>query len=238
MAFSGGVDSTLVLYAARQALGDGALAFHAASPLHIVEEQERAERLAALVGCRLVRFALNPLAWPQFVANPPDRCYLCKKHIYSQFSAALAQFGCNALLDGTNIDDLGDQRPGLAAVRELGVATPLVAAGFRKEDVRLCSRESGLPTWDQLSSSCLATRIRAGQPITPENIDFVARCEKQLLAEGFAGCRVRWGATALTIEVQEADYSRLVAGSASLVIQKTARGAGFTTILFATRKPL
>ncbi|MEW6593765.1 MAG: TIGR00268 family protein [Thermodesulfobacteriota bacterium] len=211
------------------------VAFHAASPLQTAAEQQRVTELAARCGCRLVRFPFAPFAWPEFVANSPSRCYLCKKRNYSHFLAALTAYGCSALLDGTNADDLHDERPGLAALRELGVRTPLAAEGLRKEDVRECARAIGLPVWNAPSSSCLATRIPHGQPITPENIGFVAMVEEYLMGQGFWGCRVRWGAERLTIEVRKRDIPRFNALSDTPSFRKMASQKGFKAFLVTQR---
>lgn len=235
VAFSGGVDSSLLLHAARTILGERVVAFHAVSSLQTGAEQQRASALAARCNCRLVRFESDPFAWPEFVANPPTRCYLCKKKIYSRFTAALTEYGSSVLLDGTNADDLHDDRPGLAALRELNTRSPLAAIGLCKQEVRQCARAIGLPNWDTPSSSCLATRIPHGQRITPENIGFVAMLEEYLSGQGFLGCRVRWGAENLTIEVRSEDCSRLVALSDTPHFHKMAHRKGFRSIVVAKR---
>lgn len=235
VALSGGVDSTLLLHAARTALGGRVVAFNALSPLQKPEEQQRAVEAAARCGCQLVRFEFSPLEWPEFVANPPNRCYLCKKKTYSLFSAHLADHGAAVLLDGTNADDLNDDRPGLVALAELGVLTPLATAGLRKTEVRACAREIGIPAWDAPSSSCLATRIGHGQAITQENIGFVAKVEEYLTGRGFAGCRVRWGAKNLTIEVRAGDIPRLTTLSTTPLFRKMASQKGFRPLVLAQR---
>ena len=235
VAFSGGVDSTLLLHAARTALGENVVAFYAASPLQTAVEQQRAMEQAAACDSRLVRFAFDPFSWPEFVANPPGRCYLCKTRNYSRFVMALAEHGCAVLLDGTNADDLHDDRPGLRALRELGVVTPLAAAGMRKADVRNCAHAIGLSVWDAPSSSCLATRIPHGQPLGPEKIAFVGMMEKYLVGRGFLGCRVRWGAERLGIEVREQDISRLHILLDTPPLHKMAQEKGFTVISVTQR---
>jgi len=235
VAFSGGIDSTLLLHAAQAALGDRVVAFHAVTSLQIVAERQRAIELAASFGCRLVPFEAEPLAWPEFVANHPERCYLCKTKIYSRFIASLGEYGCGVLLDGTNADDLLDDRPGLVALRELGIMTPIAALGIGKEEVRRCARDIGIPTWGAPSSSCLATRIPHGQPITLENTAFVAMLEEYLTGQGFLGCRVRWGAASLTIEVRGGDIPRLNALSDTRIFRKMASQGGFKVLRVAQR---
>ncbi|CAK8719496.1 MAG: uncharacterized protein CDV28_1594 [Candidatus Electronema aureum] len=196
VAFSGGADSSLLLRAAVDALGtENVLALHARSCLQKREEQERTmswpQRHNCLVQLRLVK--IQPLDWPDFAANPPERCYCCKRRVYSRFLELLANEGIEMLLDGTNTDDLqqGEAgRPGLRAVAELSVQTPLADCGLSKADVRELSRRLNLDTWDQPSGSCLATRIPAGLAVTAERLVLVATMEQVLAEAGFFGCRV------------------------------------------------
>lgn len=158
---------------------------------------------------------LDPLAWSDFVNNPADRCYLCKVEVYKCFLAVAAEKGVHALADGTNCDDMNSARPGLRAIRELGVITPLAAAGMTKEEVRLLSRKMGLDTWDQPSASCLATRIPTGLPVTRERMSLIARLEAGLVDRGFVGCRVRLDKNdpaMVTIQVRRKDLTRITAG--------------------------
>uniref|UniRef100_UPI0040568EEB ATP-dependent sacrificial sulfur transferase LarE n=1 Tax=Candidatus Electronema sp. TaxID=2698783 RepID=UPI0040568EEB len=197
VAFSGGADSSLLLRAAVDALGaENVLALHARSCLQKKEEQERAMSWPQRHGCpaqlRILDFA--PLTWPDFTANPPQRCCLCKRRIYSRFLELLADEGVDALLDGTNWDDLQQgeaARPGLRAVAELSVQTPLADCGLSKAEVRALSRELNLDTWDQPSGSCLATRIPAGMAITAARLAQVAAMEQVLADAGFSSCRAR-----------------------------------------------
>lgn len=227
VAFSGGADSSFLWYAARAVLGDGALAIHAASPMQAPGEPENACRVAAAIGGSLLVRQLDPLSWPEVAANPPERCYFCKKRIYTDFLAAAAEHGMVTLLDGTNLDDLSDHRPGLRAVRELGVLTPLADAGLRKGEVRQLSRQCSLSTWDRPSSSCLATRFASDHPLTLPGLTQVARCEEFLHSLGFVGCRVRhrgdWG----RIEVRPVDFSRLGQEKYWRQVEKFCREAGF-----------
>jgi uncharacterized protein len=162
-----------------------------------------------LVGSRLLTIRLNPLEWQEFTANPRDRCYLCKKKIYLAFKEKLDPLYFKTLMDGTNLDDLGDFRPGLKALEELGVKTPLAAAEMTKGDVRQLSRALALPNWDKHSSSCLATRVAAGQPISREKLALIEKCENFLHSLDFLGCRVRIADDSATIELREEDISRI-----------------------------
>lgn len=210
VAFSGGVDSSFLLHAACATLGPSLVhAFHAQSELSPPLEAERVARIILERGCVFHPLAIEPLTWPEFAANGPDRCYHCKKKIYQTFLADPSFPVGAALFDGTNRDDLGQDRPGLKAVAELQVRTPLADLGFTKDEIRLLSREFFLSTWDVYSSSCLATRISQHEPITREKILLVARCEALLQKMGFLGVRVRLAGETATIFVVKKDLSRI-----------------------------
>lgn len=196
IAFSGGVDSALVVKCALDTLGaDKVLVLFAQSELLTADEIEQAtlwpERNGyAQEGC-LEIIQVHPLEWPEVAANPQGRCYHCKRRLYQLFYERMQQRGYSCLLDGTNCDDLNSHRPGLRAIDELGVRMPLVEAGFNKADVRTLSHQLHLTTWDRPSTSCLATRIPTGVPITAQRLRKVAILEEQLRQFGFVGCRVR-----------------------------------------------
>lgn len=196
VAFSGGVDSSLLLKTALDTLGAGnVLPLFASSLLVTPDDRERAlswpHRHGYGGGVVVETVELYPLSWKEFVRNPPERCYLCKFRVYSQFMEIMEKRGVKVLVDGTNTDDLKDRRPGLRAIHELGVRTPLVEAGLGKDEIRAQSRELGLDTWQHPSSSCLATRLPHGMTVTEERLQQVAGLEQGLLQLGFAGCRVR-----------------------------------------------
>lgn len=209
VAFSGGADSSFLLKTAVDELGENAFAVLVRSCLQFSEDMEHAKAVADGIGCRLIIHDVDPFFWPEFIANPPDRCYHCKKKIYSEIRFLACDEKMH-LLDGTNSDDLLEERPGRRAIRELGVLTPLAEAGFTKAEVRRISRQVGLATWDRPSSSCLATRIPAGTPITSELLDMVVRCERFLLSLGFGGCRVRLDGRYASLELVENDMGRFV----------------------------
>ncbi|RWX51372.1 uncharacterized protein VU01_11493 [Candidatus Electrothrix marina] len=231
IAFSGGVDSSFLLRSALDVLGpDRVLVLHARSCLQKKQEQENARTWAerhgypaAVIQQRIIE--INPLAWHNFVANPKNRCYLCKKHLYSLFlehPEHLYQKGIprtTTLLDGTNADDLrqGEAgRPGLRALAELGICTPLANCDLSKKEIRILSRNLGLDTADHPSSSCLATRIPHGMPITAERLIKVAALEQVLEENGFAGCRVRLDANAeqtVFVQLQKTHLEQLFSGS-------------------------
>ncbi|MEA2084349.1 MAG: ATP-dependent sacrificial sulfur transferase LarE [Thermodesulfobacteriota bacterium] len=210
VAFSGGVDSSLVVKAAMDALGPGrVLALTASSRLQIRKEKEHAISMAEEIGCRLITIDVDLLSWRRFTDNPHDRCYHCKNRIYSLFLKTIADQDIPVLMDGTNTDDLNnDDRPGLRAIRELGVKTPLAQAGFAKKDVRYVSRQLGLSNWNHLSSSCLATRIPTGSIISESKIETIARCENFLNSLGFFGCRVRLYKDHAGLELISGDIER------------------------------
>jgi len=211
VAVSGGVDSTLLLKVACDELGrDKVLALFADSVLQPAGEREHVLELAETSGCRLEIIDADPLSWPDFVENPPNRCYRCKKNIYSLLKQKMAQGNISLLMDGTNADDLGDNRPGLQALAELGIVTPLADVGLHKQEIRSLSRHLGLSTWDRPSASCLATRIPAGRVIKQTLLDRVAQCEAVLHSLGFLGCRARLVGDDVLIELAAGDTARFV----------------------------
>lgn len=196
IAFSGGVDSSFLLKSALDVLGAGnVVILHGRSCLQKKVEQERAETWLSRHGYSSdidhLFIELQPLGWKEFISNPKERCYLCKHRLYRLFLDELDKRGIHVLLDGTNTDDLKDRRPGLRAIHELGVQTPLVSCGLGKADIRELSRELKLDTSDQPSSSCLATRIPHGLEITVQRLERIAAWEDGLAELGFDGCRVR-----------------------------------------------
>lgn len=219
IAFSGGADSSLLLRLALDVLGPRrVLVLTARSCLLKPAELERAAtwfRRHAITDPPVHEFVdIHPLEWGGFVRNPENRCYLCKSGIYSVFRNISREKGFQVLADGTNADDMNSDRPGLRAIAELGIETPLAAAGMTKEDVRKLSRELGLDTWNQPSASCLATRIPAGLAITPERLRLVAALEKHLEAAGFSGCRARLVSGepgCVRIQVRKEDLPRIPA---------------------------
>lgn len=196
VAFSGGVDSSFLLKSALDVLGAGnVVILHARSCLQKAGEQERAETWLSRHGyssyIEQVVLDLQPLSWKEFAGNTSERCYLCKLRMYKAFLEELEGRDIQYLLDGTNTDDLKDRRPGLRAIHELDVKTPLVACGLGKDDIRNLSRTLNLDTSDQPSASCLATRIPHGLEITVPRLQQIAAWEEGLARMGYEGCRVR-----------------------------------------------
>ena len=212
VAFSGGVDSTLLLKVAHDVLGDGAMALTAVSGAFPERERLEAEAFCRDQGIPQKILAFQELEIPGFAQNPPDRCYLCKHALFSQLQKLAEAHGMRVLAEGSNLDDEGDYRPGLRAIRELEVASPLRQAGLTKRDVRDISKALGLPTWDKPSFACLASRFVYGEPITEHRLRMVEQAEQLLLDLGFRQVRVRIHEEALArIEVFPAELDRVMA---------------------------
>lgn len=190
LAFSGGVDSACLLYAARQ-YAQRVRAYYVKSPFQPQFELDDARRLAEELRADLRVLELDVLSDPNLAANPPDRCYHCKRRIFSAIAAAAEEDGFSLLLDGTNASDDAGDRPGMRALAELSVRSPLRECGLTKQEIRRLSREAGLFTWDKPAYACLATRIPAGEAITPEKLQKTEAAEDYLFSLGFTGFRVR-----------------------------------------------
>ncbi|MCL6459998.1 MAG: ATP-dependent sacrificial sulfur transferase LarE [Gorillibacterium sp.] len=191
IAFSGGVDSTFLLKRAKQELGDRVTAITAASETFPTREFDAAVKLAAEIGVRHLQTEISELDNQSFVDNNPDRCYHCKKGLYGLLKRLAKEHELPYVLDGTNLDDLGDYRPGLTAKTEEGVRSPLLEAGMTKEDIRTLSKSLGLSTWNKPSFACLSSRIPYGTPIERAKIDQLDQAEQYLLDLGFYQVRVR-----------------------------------------------
>ncbi|MCK5340959.1 MAG: ATP-dependent sacrificial sulfur transferase LarE [Desulfobulbaceae bacterium] len=233
VAFSGGVDSTFLLKTAHEVLGENVLAVYAENSLQPPDEAENVRILVKdEIGCRLVVVNVDPLLLlPEYAENPPDRCYICKKKIYSEFLATIRRYGILQLMDGTNLDDLSEDRPGLFAIRELGVQTPLAEAGLTKREIRQLSRSQGISTWNRPSSSCLATRIPQGVLITRDKLSLVARLEGHMHSLGFYGCRVRLGRDGIVLEVVEDDVVLLCNTALRSEVNRFCSEEGFGKVL-------
>jgi len=227
VAFSGGVDSTFLLAAAQEALGDRVTAVTADSPIHSRREIREALETAKALGVKHIRVPFAEMTAPAFVANPPDRCYTCKQLIFAEIIRIAASMGVERVAHGVNLDDLGDYRPGLRAAEEMGVVAPLVEAGLTKADIRALSRRMGLPTWNKPSMACLASRIPYGRPITPEALKMVEAAEEVLQRLGFYGCRVRHHGEVARIEVAPGDLKKTMHPAVRAEILERLRKIGF-----------
>lgn len=191
VAFSGGVDSTLLLYAAHEALGERAVAVTARSCLFPSDETEEARSFCAELGIEHVVVDYDPLASADIAENNSDRCYLCKHMLFETFVALADERGLQTVIEGTNADDAADYRPGAKALQELGAVSPLAQAGLTKETIRALSHELGLAAWDKPSLACLASRIPYGEALTQPKLARVEQAEKLLVEAGFRQVRVR-----------------------------------------------
>ncbi len=227
IAFSGGVDSTFLLHAARAALGDRILAVTATSPTYPEAEKREAERIGREWGVRHRFVVSNELEIPGFSANPPDRCYHCKKELFGILAAIAREEGLAAVCDGTNADDAGDYRPGRRASRELGVRSPLLECGVTKEEIRDLSRRFGLPTAGKGSFACLSSRFPYGTEITAEKLKRVEACEDLLRGLGFRQFRVRVHDSVARIEVGTEEIARLFEPAISDAVHDAFRRNGF-----------
>jgi len=235
VAFSGGVDSSLVLAVAARSLGpDRVVAFTAASETYLPQELAVARGLAVDLGVEHAVVRTREFDDVAFTSNPRERCYTCKTHLLAEMARVADERGCAALVDGANLDDLSDERPGLRAAEEQGVAHPLVAAGIGKSGVRRLARELGLPTWDAPQQACLASRIPYGQPITAEKLRAVAAAEEVMRELDFRQCRVRHHGPVARVEVEAAEIER-AAGPARDAIVRRLVELGFTYVTLDLR---
>jgi uncharacterized protein len=208
VAFSGGVDSSLVAAVAARALGERALAVTAVSPAVAAGELEGARRVAAAIGIAHEVIATDELAREGYRRNAPDRCYFCKTELYTALGALAARRGFSVLLSGANADDAADWRPGLRAAAEHGVRHPLLEAGARKADVRALARQLRIPSADKPASPCLASRIPYGTAVAPETLARIDRAEAAVRELGFGVIRVRHHGVLGRLEVAEEDLER------------------------------
>jgi len=227
VAYSGGTDSTLVAAVAAAALGDRALAVTAASPSLPPGELPEARRVANLIGVRHRIVRTRETEKAEYLANEPDRCYHCRTEVYDVLARVAEEAGGAVVVSGTNVDDLGDHRPGLLAAEERGVRHPLVETGFSKADVREAARTLGLPTWNKPSSACLSTRIPYGVRITVDDLRKVGRAERLLKELGFLQCRVRVHGEIARIEVELEDIPRLAEPLVRARVLEGLRGLGY-----------
>jgi uncharacterized protein len=227
IAFSGGVDSTFLLHAARVALGENVLAVTATSPTYPKSECDEAERIAREWGVRHRLIESNELLIPGFSSNPPDRCYHCKKELFGLLSAIAREEGYAVVCDGSNADDLHDFRPGRRAAKELGVRSPLLENGIAKEEIRALSGRFDLPTAAKGSFACLSSRFPYGTEITEEALSRVEACEEILRGFGFRQFRVRVHGGVARIEVGQEEIPRLFDAEVSDAVHEGFRRNGF-----------
>jgi pyridinium-3,5-biscarboxylic acid mononucleotide sulfurtransferase len=191
VAFSGGVDSTLLLKIAHEELGERAAGATGLSGSYAPEERDDAVRLAHEIGARHVHVETMELTDPRYANNSHQRCFFCKSELYTKLRQTADDLGFAEIVDGSNVDDVGDFRPGMRAARELGVRSPMLEVGLSKAEIREISRDFGLPTWDKPAAACLSSRFAYGDPITVEKLKQVSAAESFLRRLGYRGFRVR-----------------------------------------------
>lgn len=216
VAYSGGIDSTLVLKLAVDYLGDNAAAAIAVSPSLAKHDLADARRVAKEIGCRLIELSSTETEDPRYQVNNPDRCYFCKTNVYDTLIAHAGKDGYNWILDGTNADDLGDHRPGLRAAREHGVRSPLQEAKVGKDAIRAYAKELGLTNWDKPANACLSSRIPYGSEVTPDKLGQIEQAELILKTLGFVGHRVRHHDTIARLELHPDQFQKAIDQHSSL----------------------
>ncbi len=227
VAFSGGVDSTFLLKTAHGLLGGRAVAMTALPLSFPAREAEAAERFCRDEGIKHITVTTDEMSIEGFAQNPPDRCYLCKRHIFTKIIDVASKAGLSCVADGTNAGDAGTYRPGLAALRELGIRSPLLEAGLDKAEIRMLSKELGLPSWNRQSMSCLYTRFAYGDTLTKEKLGMVEKAEQRLLDLGFRRVRVRVHGNIARIETDLSELGRLTDPEISVPLDRYMRELGF-----------
>ncbi len=232
VAFSGGVDSTYLLYKAVEVMGSGrVLALTVDSELTASDEKAEAEAVAGNIQVKHGFLKLNLLSDRELAGNSPERCYICKKHIYSDLLRMAEEKGYQAVLDGSNAEDTQQYRPGLRALKELNVSSPLLEAGLGKEEIRYLSRRAGVGTWDKPSAACLASRLPYGEEITVEKLQKIAAAEKYLRQVGISSnLRVRYHSSLARIEVDVKNYALLLERRAEIVEKIKELGFVYVTL--------
>ena len=227
VAFSAGVDSTLLLKTARLVLGPQAAAVTVRSCFVPRRELNQAESFCRREGIRLICLDVDVLQVEGVRENPPDRCYLCKKALFSRIKQAAEAAGLAVVAEGSNADDLGDYRPGMRAIRELGVRSPLLEAGLTKAEIRALSKELGLPTWDKPAMACLATRFPTGTCLEPDAIARVEQAEELLRDMGLRQLRVRVHGELARIELAEDELPGMEDPELRLAVDRGLKELGF-----------
>ena len=230
IAFSGGVDSSLLLAVAHETLGGGAVAATATSEIYPAKEKDEALRFSRGRGIEHLVFRSHETSLPAFVHNGPDRCYHCKMSLFQKLIEIAAERGIKHVAHGANMDDLEDYRPGLRAAAEMGIMAPLLDAGLKKQEIRFLSRQIGLDIWDKPAMACLATRIPYGNPITVEKLRMIEEAEAFLLERGFRQCRVRHHGSVARIEVESQELKMMTRHDLTIAIVHKFRDIGFCHI--------
>jgi len=230
VAFSGGVDSCLLLTAAHEVLADKAVAVTAVDAAFPERELEDARRFCKDLGVRHIVRRVNPLTEENYRNNSPDRCYYCKRLIFSDIIKAAKENDLAFVAEGSNMDDIGDYRPGLRAISELSVKSPLRDAGLNKEDIRNIARELNIPTWNKPAYACLASRFVYGEEITEDKLRKIDKAEQFLIENGFLNERVRIHGNMARIEVSPADIPRLASEGIRERVNEEFKKLGFSYV--------
>ncbi|MCL5074543.1 MAG: ATP-dependent sacrificial sulfur transferase LarE [Chloroflexi bacterium] len=231
VAYSGGVDSTLLAVAAKEALGERYLAVTALSETYPQREAKEAAEMARMFSFRHRYVTSEELEIPQFKNNPINRCYFCKKELFSKLWAIAREEGYAQVMDGSNVDDDHDFRPGRQAAQELGVRSPLAEVGLGKAEIRQLSQKMGLPTWNKPSFACLSSRFPYGEEITRAKLSQVGAAEELLRDLGFSQVRVRHHQTIARVELLPAEFERLLNPEIRLKIVEGLKSLGYTYVV-------
>ncbi len=230
VAFSSGVDSTFLLYAAKEALGDHAIAVTASSCSFPERELKEAKEYCQKMGIRHFVIKSEELEIEGFSHNPKNRCYLCKHELFEKIGALAKEQGINEIAEGSNLDDNGDYRPGLQAVAELGVKSPLRHIGFTKQEIRELSQYLNIPTWNKQSFACLSSRFPYGDLINEKKLKMVDRAEQLLLDMGFHQLRVRIHGDVARIELLPEEFPKFMEEKTRLSVYKKFKEYGFSYV--------
>ena len=227
VAYSGGVDSAYLAWAATRVLGARALCVTADSPSYPERHRAMAKAIARDFGLQHEVIQTDEMTRPEYLANAPDRCYHCKHELYEQLTALARTRGIAAVADGNNADDRGDYRPGRRAAREFGVLSPLDDAGLTKADIRELSHRAGLPTWDEPASACLSSRIPYGSPVTEDKLRAIEQAEDALRDLGFRVVRVRHHGDVARLEIGRDEMARALEPAIAQAIDRAITALGF-----------
>ena len=230
VAFSGGVDSAFLMKMAKETLGEKAIAVTANLRSFPDRELAEATEFCKREQIRQIVVNFDELQVEGFQENPKNRCYLCKRALLGEIRKAASREGIVHILEGSNLDDCGDYRPGMQAVKELGILSPLKETGFTKAEIRKASRELGLEEWDKPSFACLSSRFPYGEQITAEKLAKVEQAEQRLRDLGFAQFRVRMHGDLARIEVLPQEFSRMMGEEIRLEVEQYLRSLGFTYV--------
>ena len=235
VAYSGGVDSAYLAYAATQVLGQRALCVTADSPSYPDRHRELALRIARDFELNHERIVTHEMERPEYRSNPANRCYYCKHELYTHLTALSRDRGIPVIADGSNADDRGDYRPGRQAAREFGVRSPLDEVGLTKDEIRQLSRAAGLPTWDEPASACLSSRIPYFSEVTEEKLRMIERAEAVLRELGFRILRVRHHDTIARLELGRDEIARALDPDVAATIDRELRAIGYAHVTIDLR---